>query len=855
MMDRLKKCFTRYLLAAGLAASVLLFTSCSSSSGSNTNGGGGGGSAPVLSFNESNVTITQGIPVQVTLTLTGSSESSVIATISSNNVSVAAPQNSQCTLSKAPGATNSSCTVTINGLSNGVAAISATAPGTTSAQIQTIVQSAYLPGRLHFTPLSESVTIGSTNTTVLNLESSSGVSGLVVSLSKNNLNANPITPTTCILSSESNSCPITIMGNTQGLTVITATAINYESATNLVNVISGSIPGTLAFSESTENTVIGESIPIVVSLNGSSGVSPFTVTFAATDTNIANITPTTCILSTTTNSCTIYTTGVATGSTTIIATANGYTVAPTTINVSSTPILGNLVFVPNPLAVAASIGASSQATIQLQNSVGVHNLAVNILAGTNLTVSPGFCCLSSNANSCTFSVNSATNTPNSSSVNGTPYPNPSCGTPNVAYESYTPVALPVNIVTPQGQPRIFTVLNKCAESVWVGISGGGFAGTADNCPSGTTFESTTSECYWNNPTPSTGSYALSTGQTSVFTIPANSYQSSTDVMWSGGLTARLNCNSVTGICDIGTCTTPGVPSLACRIGQSFAVPSTNVEFTLLQNGVDTYDVQVITGLSVPTSMAPSVTFTSDTDPYNCGTPGSPQQQSTSVRTLFASPWTFSPSVVNNIPTAAYNLVSGSVTTNTLCQTGTCTTGVCGYTRDATSQGLSPLNYQLSCGTLLSHISGDGVWKLNPDTSVSESNIAPFNFYAVVESSGGADANTNLYPTWRFYECNNPGVAGGGFPGSPYQSSTGSNANSCGCTNWAGIASPNAPCQFTNAAWTNQVEPTITWFKQACPTCYSYPYDDPASTFQCHSNASPTNPANAVNYTITFCPNN
>jgi len=39
-----------------------------------------------------------------------------------------------------------------------------------------------------------------------------------------------------------------------------------------------------------------------------------------------------------------------------------------------------------------------------------------------------------------------------------------------------------------------------------------------------------------------------------------------------------------------------------------------------------------------------------------------------------------------------------------------------------------------------------------------------------------------------------------------------------------------------------------FFKTACPTAYSFPYDDPTSTFTCRGSAS-TN----TGYTITFCP--
>ena len=42
-------------------------------------------------------------------------------------------------------------------------------------------------------------------------------------------------------------------------------------------------------------------------------------------------------------------------------------------------------------------------------------------------------------------------------------------------------------------------------------------------------------------------------------------------------------------------------------------------------------------------------------------------------------------------------------------------------------------------------------------------------------------------------------------------------------------------------------PTIEWLKQACPTCYTYPFDGMSSTFTC-SDAS-RNPS--TSYGVTF----
>ncbi|MGH6842612.1 MAG: hypothetical protein ACREDV_11060, partial [Methylocella sp.] len=49
-------------------------------------------------------------------------------------------------------------------------------------------------------------------------------------------------------------------------------------------------------------------------------------------------------------------------------------------------------------------------------------------------------------------------------------------------------------------------------------------------------------------------------------------------------------------------------------------------------------------------------------------------------------------------------------------------------------------------------------------------------------------------------------------------------------------------------------PWLNFVKTACPTMYSYQYDDVTSSFACSSVASTAPPGtlNTVNYTITFC---
>jgi hypothetical protein len=87
------------------------------------------------------------------------------------------------------------------------------------------------------------------------------------------------------------------------------------------------------------------------------------------------------------------------------------------------------------------------------------------------------------------------------------------------------------------------------------------------------------------------------------------------------------------------------------------------------------------------------------------------------------------------------------------------------------------------------------------------------------------------------------------------------ANSCcGCPNWPESYKPFGGnpgvanrCYSTNQQWISIAFPWLSYVKDACPTMYSYQYDDVASTFTCSSVRTDPPEINAANYTITFCP--
>jgi hypothetical protein len=74
---------------------------------------------------------------------------------------------------------------------------------------------------------------------------------------------------------------------------------------------------------------------------------------------------------------------------------------------------------------------------------------------------------------------------------------------------------------------------------------------------------------------------------------------------------------------------------------------------------------------------------------------------------------------------------------------------------------------------------------------------------------------------------------------------------CGCSSWdwSGTPLPATATCHPNSDWTTLVEPTLEFFKRACPMSYTYPFDDPSSTFTCATAGTP----NGAGYTITYCP--
>lgn len=365
------------------------------------------------------------------------------------------------------------------------------------------------------------------------------------------------------------------------------------------------------------------------------------------------------------------------------------------------------------------------------------------------------------------------------------------------------------------------------------------------------------QCYWNVDTPSDGSsagwkldahVAGSAAPTKSLTLHGRSTTRDRTVVWSGAFYPKTGCTGAIGYqCASGDCK-------SCFPWQGATQPQTRAEFTL-QNDNDYYDLSLMQGFNVPLQIAvtkPDQTSWDDrgsrSPDYYCGNIGaqkywSPAVDASNTGTTSTSAWNkfgcsydFAGLDSSLKPPGwpyYYRLVSaggGDCNTNKDADCTDPAMPVCGLSAE---NAMDKKNVTLTCGKLA------GYWS---DDEVCGANI-PHDKEATFVCSESAP----------LFLCKYDGVE------SCYQTS--SNSQCCGCTNWS-LASGDLPwtasCTHPNATWTSNVLPRLKFLKSACPMAYSYAFDDVTSSWQCATKgpvaAPATNPTpNAVNYTLTFCP--
>lgn len=407
------------------------------------------------------------------------------------------------------------------------------------------------------------------------------------------------------------------------------------------------------------------------------------------------------------------------------------------------------------------------------------------------------------------------------------------------------------------------------------------------CPIGTTciqggsapsssISSTPFYCYYDQNAPTAG-YQIASGAGPTVLEISGSSLSPNGIIWSGNFYGRTGCDATTGVCENATCV-GAAAGLPCGPGTGPS-PGTNTlaELTFqAYPATDFYDVSIINGANFAVQFGPTNVPVSSTNAYSCGVAGSLAAQnggytsgSTSTAGLPAANWTMSPTTasfplgvtVTGDPSSYFKLVIPStVLPGTSCtSSSSCTTApdtTCGYAMANLVRG----NFNFAtrtCGKLVAYLTADAIWGFNQTSS----NAAPFAFTTNWPNGLGAtvsvgDLQLCINGTYSPYENNGTSST---FPVQPI-------ALACGGVMWGAAESPGPmqnpsgnvglnltppaqPVQTANANWLANVLPTIKWLKQACPTCYSYPFDDMTSTFTCADTTRNPNPS--TSYAVTF----
>lgn len=441
--------------------------------------------------------------------------------------------------------------------------------------------------------------------------------------------------------------------------------------------------------------------------------------------------------------------------------------------------------------------------------------------------------------------------------------------PYTGPDSPATVSTTGTVVTTLPTTRTITLVNQCGFNVWFSLNGASVAGSCNSegvgCPPGTSCDTTKGTCFWANPSPnSPGTGAtpyelLAHTGTNTVTIPAYNYGG---VQWSGNISASLGCDN-TASCQQASCFNHGGSS-SCGAGKGFSQPATEAEITMNVSSSDSYDVGTINGYHIPIAMQAIYYQGIPALPngYTCGSPG--QYGTDATDNGFGScNWN-----TVSVPTpvggtgysSGYYWVTGNGAScdisNPAQQCGVSSDLVCGVAIDYNTNAITT-----GCGKFLGYWTGDQICSYGnlpnavnsffgcttPLSSLPATGSLPFPSGATLYDLLSCSVpNNDPYPLYN--SCYNA-----------YPTSSAEQIQTCcGCVDWwdAGVDS-NSSTQSCNGqvdpVWTQYIQPMVKWMKAACPSAYTYQFDDKTSGFSC-SNNLPNQP-NSVGYVITFCEGN
>lgn len=390
-----------------------------------------------------------------------------------------------------------------------------------------------------------------------------------------------------------------------------------------------------------------------------------------------------------------------------------------------------------------------------------------------------------------------------------------------------------DIVTSINNSRTINIVNQCPFDVWWGMASGaathlGSCSSSADCAGGDAICKTSNHtCYYKTVWPVTGgtsgnAYHLTanTGTAKVIISENGASGGPGNILWSGLISASTKCSGST--CTNNPCGNQG-GSTSCEAGVGFDQPATEAEFALLlqgQGNVDSYDISNVNGFSLPISMKSNQAASG----FTCGNPGNEVAEGSLGACNYSN-------VVP--PSYIYYWVTQTGTACTAQNTCSNPNQICGLYKNGST-------FIKNCGDFRGYWSANEICQTNPSFSSDLGNGVTCS-----QVLSGAFPPPNGTIT-DLLKCSPPDSSAYLY-NSCYLGLSGNGSQCCGCTNWSNTAATSqCTSAATNSQWTSYILNLIKWQKQACATSYSYPYDDPSSSFKCIS--SPSN-----EYTITFCP--
>ena len=247
---------------SGYISGVFLLIVCGTMAGCGNSGGSSGSVVSqngTLSFSKSSINVTKGSTQTIILSLS-SAESNISASVdvASANTSIASVSPSTCSLSNTS-TLDSSCVITITGITNNQTTISAVASGYTSASANVIVGSDSVAGTLSFAESTTPIYVTESSAAYLTLQGSSGVTNDLINLTSSNP-AITVSPTSCTLSTASNLCTVALNASSSATSTITATS-----------ALTGSVATMQAVASTTPTVGVLNLLPSSVTIAASKG--------------------------------------------------------------------------------------------------------------------------------------------------------------------------------------------------------------------------------------------------------------------------------------------------------------------------------------------------------------------------------------------------------------------------------------------------------------------------------------------------------------------------------------------------------------------------------------------------------